>query len=118
MARRRVDRLRHPGGRSITMTVVRGAQMRSALHDASRNPDLRRARIETLVLSAPTRVFHGAAGVLDLAVVRVPVGGPLPDVSRHVVKPVPVGRERTDRRGPLVAILQQVLPGKLALPGV
>src|SRR5204862_4092228 len=66
------------------------------------------------------RVPRDAAGALDVA--RVPyrevVGRPLPDVAGHVVKPVAVRRERPDRRGAFVPVELQVLPGKLALPGV
>ena len=70
------------------------------------------------VALAAARIVERAAGLLDLAVVLVPVGGPLPDVAGHVVEAVAVGRKRADRRRPLVAVLEQVLPGELALPGV
>src|SRR5215831_4978626 len=49
---------------------------------------------------------------------REVVAGPFPDVAGHVVEPVAVRRERAHRRGALVAVGEQVLPGELPLPGV
>src|SRR5262245_40763259 len=47
-----------------------------------------------------------------------PVGGPFPDVADHVVEPMVVGGKRSDRGRALIAVLRQVLPGKLTLPSV
>src|SRR5262245_2323088 len=54
----------------------------------------------------------------DLAMLLVPVGSPFPHVARHVIETVAVCWEGADRRGPLKPVAQQILPGKLALPGV
>src|SRR6185295_17946310 len=47
-----------------------------------------------------------------------PVGGPLPDVTDHVVDAVVVRRKRCYRRGALVAVAGKILMRKHALPGV
>src|SRR4051812_37660865 len=47
-----------------------------------------------------------------------PVGGPLPDVARHVEQAVAVGREAAHGRGAGIAVELEVLPGELALPRV
>ena len=49
---------------------------------------------------------------------REVVRGPLPDVTGGVVKPVAVRREHLNRRGALVAVGLEILPGKAALPSV
>src|SRR5439155_3573931 len=76
------------------------------------------SRIAALLRIAAARVVERATGLLDLAVVLVPVGGPLPDVPGHLVESIAVRRERADRCRPLVTIFQQVLPWEFALPGV
>src|SRR5260370_24298687 len=47
-----------------------------------------------------------------------PIGGPFPDISRHIEQPVAICREGADRRGPLETVGTEVLPGEFALPGV
>ncbi len=60
---------------------------------------------------------HGARSSA-LGAGREPVARPLPDVAAHVVEPVAVRGEAADGRRALEAVLLQVLPGELALPGV
>src|SRR6185436_9584205 len=118
VAGRGVDGLRHARGWTIAAAVIRRAKKRTALHDFSRDLYIRRARIEAGFAFAAARIFHRAAGAFDLAMVLIPVGGPLPHVAGHVVQAVPVRRKRTDRCRPLEAVFEQVLPGKCALPVV
>ena len=44
--------------------------------------------------------------------------GPLPDITDHIVQPVPVGRKAADRSGSAVGIQRLVPHGKVALPGI
>src|SRR5215472_3124497 len=75
--------------------------------------------LQTVVIfGSAAPVGAAAAGVIADGVPGVPVRRPLPDVADHVVQAVAVGRERADRRGPLVAVVLRVLNGELALPGV
>src|SRR5262249_30915004 len=99
---RAVDRLALPRRRAVAQAVVGRAEVRAALHDAAR---------EAVVpggSTAPSGAGHGLE----------PVVRPLPDVAGHVVEAVAVRRIGLDRRGALVAVEQQVLPGELALPGI
>src|SRR5690242_17305932 len=106
MARRGVDRLGVPRGRSIAAAIIRRAEMRAALQDLARNLDRRLARIVAGVLAPAARVLRDAAGLFGVGLMPrgVPIGGPLPDIADHVVEPVPVGRKGPDRRGALVAV--------------
>src|SRR4029453_4837810 len=118
---RRLDRLRLARRWPVPQAVARGAEVRAALHDPPRD-----------VLAGPTRLVapvggrdagirdRSAAGVTGPLVVPggIEVGRPLPDVAGHVVEAIAVRRERRDRRRPLEAIFERVLPGELALPGV
>src|SRR6266850_3037812 len=54
----------------------------------------------------------------DLAVLLIPVRGPLPDVARHVVKSVTVRWKGSHRRRAFKPIRLQILPRKLSLPRV
>src|ERR1700752_1190572 len=45
VARRRVNRLRHPGRRPVTSAIVRCAKVRPTLHHLARNLDLRLRRV-------------------------------------------------------------------------
>src|SRR6185369_5560833 len=74
--------------------------------------------IEACLASATARVFHRAARAVDPGVLLIPVDGPFPDIPRHVMESVAIGRERRDRCRPFEAVLTFVLPGELALPGV
>src|SRR5262245_37202231 len=120
----RLDRLRRAGGRSISMAVVRSAQVRAALDDHPRELLTRLAGVVAPLRRCDPRVDprpgRTTAGVdLRFRVSRrVEVGGPFPDVAGDVVQAVAVGREGAHRRRALELVQQQVLPGELALPRV
>ena len=120
MTGRRVDRFREARGRPVAPAVVGRAEMRAALDHLAGNPDRRLARIVAVAFLGPARIVRRAAGLHDLVRMLgdVPVGRPLPDVADHVVEPIAVGGKRADRRRALVPVGREVLPGKLALPGV
>src|SRR5205814_9786357 len=118
VARRRVDRLRHPRGGTIAPAIVRRAQVRAALHHLARDPDVRRAGIEALLARTAARIVDRATGLLDLSVVLIPVGRPLPNIAGHLVEAVAVRREGADWRRPLIAVFDEVLPWERALPCV
>ena len=103
-AGRGVHRLALPGRGTVAQAVVRRAEVRAALDHLARE-----------AFAVPRR--WRAARFLVLGR-REPVARPLPDVAAHVVEPVAVRREAADRRGALEAVLLQVLPRELALPGV
>src|SRR5215207_10432081 len=115
-----VDLLGMARSRSIASAVVRRAQVRAALDDLARDPDVRRGRVVAAVLAPAARVLRDAAGFRRVAFVllRVPVGRPFPDIADHVVDAMAVRRERSDRRRALEAVAVRVLPRKLTLPGV
>src|SRR4051794_18249821 len=115
-----VDLLGMARRRPIASAVVRRAQVRAALNDLARDPDVRRGRVVAAVLAPPVRVLRDAAGLRRVALVllRVPVGRPFPDIADHVVDAMAVRWEGGDRRGPLEAVAVRVLPRKLTLPGV
>src|SRR4029077_13552563 len=96
--------------------IVRRAEVGAALHHLAWNADVGRVRVVALLGGATARIVDRAAGFLNLAVVLVPVGRPLPDIAGHLMKAVPIRRKRADRCGPLVSVLAEVLPRKLALP--
>src|SRR5204863_5533929 len=118
MAGRRVDALRHPRRGPIAPAIVRRAQIRPALHDLARDLHGGRPGVVARVALAAARIVDRAARALDFRVLLVPIRRPFPDVAGHVVEAVAVRRERADRRGPLEAVLEQVLPRELALPEV
>ena len=107
-------------GGTIAPAVIRRAQMRAALDDLAGDFDVGLTGIVARGLGAAARVFRNAAGFwsIGLVLLGVPVGSPFPDIADHVVNAIAVRRERRDRRGPLVTIVVQVLPGKFALPGI
>src|SRR5258705_1264612 len=115
-----VDRLGVAGSGTIAPAVIRRAQMRAAFDDLAGNFDGRLARIVTRGLGAAARVFRNGAGFwhVGFMLLRVPVGGPFPDIADHVVNAIAVGRERRDRGRPLITIVVQVLFWKFALPGI
>src|SRR5262245_46783877 len=92
--------------------------MRSAFHDLARNRDGRHGRIKALVALSAFGVKARAARVIDLAVLLIPIGGPLPHVAGHIVETITVGRKTAYRRRALETIFFKVLPGKFTLPGV
>src|SRR5882724_8924522 len=110
-----IDRLGHARGRAIAPAVVGRAEIGAALHHLAGDGNLRHARVAAAAALAAARVVDRAAGVVDLAVVLVPVGGPFPDIAGHVVEAVTVRRERADGRDAFVAVGAQVLPRELAL---
>src|SRR5918997_890909 len=106
--------------RPVAQAVVRRAQVRAALDHLVRDvrswlPD----RVAPLRGIDP-RISRNAAGLRRRvrAARRKIVRGPLPHVARCVVEPVAGRRERLYRRGPLVAVGLEVLPGEPPLPGV
>ena len=93
VACRCVDLLGMARSRPIASAIVRRAQVRAALDDLARDPDVRRGRVVAAVLAPAARVLRDAAGFRRVAFVllRVPVGRPFPDVTNHVpdeIKPV------------------------------
>src|SRR5690349_2582504 len=93
MASRRIDRLRHACRRAVTPAIIRGAQMRPAFYHLAWNPDVRHLRIAASFPGPATRILHGAAAAVDLPTFLIPVGRPLPDIARHIVKPVAICRK-------------------------
>src|SRR5438445_10935021 len=94
--------------------------MRAAFDDLSWNLHIGGSGVVTVGLAAAARVLGNAASLRRICLMlwRIPVGGPFPDVADHVVQPVPVGRECTDRRGALEAIGIGILAREFSLPGI
>src|SRR4051812_12316068 len=96
---RRFDGLRLASGGPIAKAVVRRAQVRAALYDVAREIASRLTHVEALLGRFHTGVAsrsRGSAARVDALLGmawRVVVGRPLPDVARHVVQPIPVGRK-------------------------
>src|SRR5262249_49974285 len=103
-----------PGARAVARTIAVVAQERAAFLDTLRHE--RPGRVDGPV--RPGRVDCEPAGARAIQIALVPVRAPLPDVAGHVVEAVTVRRERLDRGGALVAVLDRVAVGKLALPDV
>src|SRR5262245_55654811 len=118
MTRPRVNLLRNARGRPVAQTIIRRAQVRAALQDLPRNAYLRRPQVNARFPLSASRVKARAAGVGYKAVLLIPVGRPLPDITGHVVQSVAVRRERTDWRRALITVGQQVHDRKFALPGI
>src|SRR5262249_36842488 len=120
MAGRCIDRLGMPSRRPIAPAIVGRTEIRSALQDFARYPVAWLTGVVALVLLAAAGALRDTAwlgGIRGMTRTEA-LGGPFPDVADHVVEAVLVGGERSDRGGAFVAVLGQVLPGKLALPGV
>src|SRR6185437_312722 len=81
---------------------------------------MRSSGLQTTCFSPAARVARNAASLEFVrAVFRlIPVRSPLPNVSNHVEKSVTVCGKDADGRGSLIAIAAQILPGKIALPGI
>src|SRR5262245_7288779 len=77
-----------------------------------------KTRVVTVFLLRPARIFDRATGMRYRAMLLIPIGRPFPDIAGHIVKTVTVGREGADRRGPFMAVLQQILDRKISLPSV
>src|SRR5262245_39008295 len=120
MARRGIDRLRMARGRAVAAAVVGGTKVRAALDHLAGYLDARLARVVARTFGSAARILGNAARLrrIGLVLLRIPVGGPFPDVADHVVDAVAVGRERRHRRGALVPVLTQVMERKFALPGI
>src|SRR5262245_50196709 len=105
---------------TVAPAVVRRAQVRPPLHHPTRDAHARLRGVEALVLAPAARVLRNAAGLHDLVGMpcAVPVGGPLPHVADHAAEAVAVYWEGLDGRGALEPVFEEVLPGKLTLPGV
>src|SRR5690349_16951396 len=109
MARGGVGGLCLAGRRSVAEAVIGRAQVRPALdHKAGKlvaTPRSAGRRGSRVLRTAARLWFLGGMGG------REGVRRPLPDVSRHIVEAVPVGREVVDGRSAAVAVEKQVLPG-------
>src|SRR5688572_12449127 len=88
VTRGRVDRLRMARGRAIAAAIVRGAEMRPALDNLARDPDVGETAVIAILLSPAARVLWNAArfGCICRVHGRVPVSSPFPDVADHVLK--------------------------------
>src|SRR5579863_6989160 len=103
MASRGVERLALARRRPVAKTIIGRAEMRPALYyPPHAEPAWDAARL----------VCAFGAGR------RKQARGPLPHIANHVVKPIAVGGKSPDRRGTLVSIDLEVLPGKPALPRI
>src|SRR5215831_11317864 len=60
-----VDRLGVARRRAVAPAIVRRAQVRAALDDLARNPDVRQAGIAACILAAAARIFRNAARFAD-----------------------------------------------------
>src|SRR6266571_6920257 len=120
MARRRINRLGNTCRRAITQAVIRRAEEGPTFEHLSWDTDLRLCRINTLLFCPPSRIERDAAcrGRVCWMMLLVPVRRPFPHIARHVIQTIAIGREGAHGRRPLKAIGEQVLPGKLSLPGV
>src|SRR2546422_9134052 len=115
-----INGLRNTGSRAIAQAVIGRTEKGAALEYLPRDAHLWLSRIKTLFQRCPSRVHWDAACFVRLTwmALRIPVSCPFPDVTRHFVQAVAIGREGPNRGSPFVAIAEQVLPGKLPLPGV
>src|SRR4030081_986351 len=104
-----------PSSRHIAFTVLIGAKKRSAfLHALG---DVNFLRIKAVWRSL--RIARYPIALKLCVVIRaIPVGNPLPDISRHVVEAKLVEREGCDRRYPSVSIFGSILVGEMSLKGV
>src|SRR6187549_3831750 len=107
MAHPRVDHLRPPGSGPVTQAIAVGTEVRAALDYFARNPELRLPPVVAVFGGAAARITRNTAGCVHLVrvAVGVPISSPVPDVARHVIQTVRVGRERSDcRRGAIAAV--------------
>src|SRR3954464_12110373 len=107
-----VDRLGVACGGTVAAAIVRRAKVRAALDHLAGDFDVRLAGIVACGLSAAARVFRDAASLrrIGLMLLGVPVGGPFPGISDHVVNAVSIRRKRRDRRGAFKTVVVQILP--------
>src|SRR5437763_3306649 len=120
MACRGVDRLGMTRGRPIAATVIGSAKMRTAFKHLAWNPDVRMTRVVAGGLGPAARIFRNAARLWRIGFMlrRIPIVSPFPDIADHVVQPVAVGRECSDRRGTFEAVGAEVSVREFALPSV
>src|SRR3546814_2595464 len=98
--------LRMPRRRTVTLAIVDGAQVRSALHNLAADARAGRRIVIALRERRAARIGDRAAGRLGLRRLRcrIPVARPFPDIADHVEKPVAIGRKAADRRGAVIAV--------------
>src|SRR3954465_345235 len=91
-----VDRLGMARGGPIAPAVVRRAQMRAALDHLARDLDVGLAGVVAPLLGTAARIFRHTARLrrVGLMLLRIPVGGPFPDVADHVVHAISIRRKR------------------------
>src|SRR5207249_6049753 len=95
-------------------------EKRAALDDLARNRELRLGGIDAGLYRSAPRIARSAARAFGVRHITgaEPIGGPFPDIARHIEQPVAVCRKDADRRGPLETVSTKVLPREIALPGV
>src|SRR3954453_21246727 len=120
MAGRRIHRLGVARGWAITAAIIRRAEVRAAFDYLARNFYVGLARVIARVFATAARILRHAARLrrIGFVLLRIPVGGPLPDVADHVVHTVAIGRERRDGGGALISVRSKILVRKCALPGI
>src|SRR5258707_7537034 len=93
--------------RPIAAAIIRRAEMRAALDHLARDFDIWLARVEAGFFAPAARIFGNAARLRRIGIVflRVPIGGPFPDIADHVADAVSIRRERGNRRSPLKAVV-------------
>src|SRR5258707_1655528 len=106
VAVRSIDRFRLARRRPVAQAVVGCAQVRAPFHQPAGGVSARLAR-HTAGFSGYFAAVRGEAG-----------SGPLPHIPDHVVEAIAVCGKGIDRRGALVAVELEVLPGETALPRV
>ena len=106
------------GGRAVAQAIGVGTKVGAALDDFPRHARLRLSPVVALLDSAAPRIAGDAAGLVHLGrvAVDVPVGGPVPDVARHVVEAVRVRRKRANRRGRAVSDIRS--PREVTMPEI
>src|SRR5262245_42491875 len=106
VASRRVDRLGLARRRPVAQAVVGRAEVRAAFHHPASG-------------ASPALARHTAGFSGYFAAVRgEATRGPLPHIADHVVEAIAVCGKGVDRRGALVAVELEILPGETALPGI
>src|ERR1700722_16919302 len=120
MTHRSIEHLRRAGRGTEPQAVVGGAEMRPSLDHLARYSDLRLRRIEAVFDGgfAPRRITTTGLGLAGQSILRIPLAGPFPNVSRHIVETVSIRREGTSRRCSVITVEHKILPGKLTLPRI
>jgi hypothetical protein len=101
-------------------TVIGCAQVRAALEHFAGDAGILLARHAALDRRLHARIARYTAWLCRCVRMACPeeVTRPFPHVAGHVEQPIAVGGKGTHRRGALVPVRRQVLPGELALPRV